>query len=144
MATRMSSIPGPSGCILVPLREGANFTLYGGRQHGNLSPVLRLVSVAEQLSPRRLRSACVPKSRLGCSQTGCLANSVRSCLFHLRPRGLDDLYSPRENLFTRMPIFSVLSDDELRLIILKCPNQESRGWTGFGFRCYGIRQRGEM
>ena len=125
MATRMSSIPDLSGYILVPLREGANFTLYGGRQHGNLSPVLRLVPAAEQPSPRRLRSACVPKLRLGCSLTGCLANCVRWCSFHLRLRGI---YSPRENLFTGMPIFSVLSDDELRLIILKMSQSRIKRW----------------
>jgi len=33
MATRTSSIPGPSGYVLVPLRESADFTLYRGRKH---------------------------------------------------------------------------------------------------------------
>jgi hypothetical protein len=30
----------PSGYVLKPLREGADFTLYHGRQHGNPPPVL--------------------------------------------------------------------------------------------------------
>src|SRR5215471_18931143 len=120
----MSAIAGLSGYVLVPLREGPNFTLYHGRQHGNPSPVLRLVLAAEQPSPRGRRPECVTKSPLGCSQTGCLANSVRWCLFHLRIPGLADLYSPSENLFTRNPTLSVWFDHELRPIILKCPSQE--------------------
>src|SRR5713101_3735770 len=55
VATRMSSISGPSGYLLVPLREGADFTLYRGRQHGNSSPVLAVALAAEQPSPQGLR-----------------------------------------------------------------------------------------
>src|SRR5271154_1592807 len=51
----MSSRSGPSGYELVPLREGADFTLYRGRQHGNLSPVLAIALSAEQPSPQILR-----------------------------------------------------------------------------------------
>src|SRR5260370_10463653 len=55
VATRMSSISGPSGYLLVPLREGADFTLYRGRQRGNSSPVLAVALAAEQPSPQGLR-----------------------------------------------------------------------------------------
>src|SRR5260370_37691047 len=51
----MSSIAGPSGYMLEPLREGADFTLYRGRQHGNPSPVLAIAPSAEQPSPQSLR-----------------------------------------------------------------------------------------
>ena len=54
MATRIS-ISGPSGYLLVPLREGADFTLYRGRQNGNPSPVLAIALSAEQPSPQSLR-----------------------------------------------------------------------------------------
>src|SRR5260370_38244211 len=50
----MSSISGPSGYMLEPLREGADFTLYRGRQHGNPSPVLAIAASAEQPSPESL------------------------------------------------------------------------------------------
>jgi len=53
--TRMSSISGPSGYVLVPLREGADFTLYRGLQHGNPSPILAVALAAEQPSPQGLR-----------------------------------------------------------------------------------------
>ena len=45
----------PSGYMLEPLREGADFTLYRGRQHGNPSPLLALALAAEQPSPQGLR-----------------------------------------------------------------------------------------
>jgi hypothetical protein len=45
----------PSGYVLVPLREGADFTLYRGRQHGNPSPILAIALCAEQPSPQSLR-----------------------------------------------------------------------------------------
>src|SRR6202167_4654159 len=51
----MSSLSGPSGYELVPLRGGADFTLYRGRQHGNPSPVLAIAPSAEQPSPQTLR-----------------------------------------------------------------------------------------
>ena len=44
-----------SGYELVPLREGADFTLYRGRQHGNASPVLVVALTMEQPSPQSLR-----------------------------------------------------------------------------------------
>ncbi|MGC1450188.1 MAG: sigma 54-interacting transcriptional regulator [Candidatus Sulfotelmatobacter sp.] len=45
----------PSGYVLEPLREGADFTLYRGRQHGNPLPLLALALAAEQPSPQGLR-----------------------------------------------------------------------------------------
>ena len=54
MATRVS-ISGPSGYVLEPLWEGADFTLYRGLQHGNPSPVLAVALAAEQPSPQSLR-----------------------------------------------------------------------------------------
>src|ERR1700675_4556292 len=51
----MSSISGPSGYVLVPLREGADFSLYRARQHANPSPVLAIALFAEQPSPQTLR-----------------------------------------------------------------------------------------
>jgi PAS domain S-box-containing protein len=44
----------PPGYELVPLREGAEFTLYRGWQHGNPSPVLVLATAAEHPSPKSL------------------------------------------------------------------------------------------
>src|SRR6202789_2265975 len=44
-----------SGYVLVPLREGPDFTLYRGRQHGNPSPVLVVALTGEQPSPQSLR-----------------------------------------------------------------------------------------
>jgi hypothetical protein len=55
VATRMSSISEASGYVLEPLREGADFTLYRGRQHGNPSLVLAVAPSAEQPSPQSLR-----------------------------------------------------------------------------------------
>jgi PAS domain S-box-containing protein len=55
VATRMSSISGPSGYLLEPLREGADFILYRGRQHGNPSTVLAIALFSEQPSPQNLR-----------------------------------------------------------------------------------------
>jgi PAS domain S-box-containing protein len=55
VATRMSSISGASGYVLEPLREGADFTLYRGRQHGNPLSVLAVALSAEQPSPQSLR-----------------------------------------------------------------------------------------
>src|SRR5216683_3554573 len=51
----MSSMTAPAGYVLEPLREGADFTLYRGRQHGNPSPVLAIALSAEQPSPQSLR-----------------------------------------------------------------------------------------
>jgi predicted ATPase len=55
VATGTSSIPGPSGYELVPLREGADFTLYRGREHGNPSSVLAIAPSAERPLPEALR-----------------------------------------------------------------------------------------
>src|SRR5260221_13130329 len=55
VTTRMSSISGPCGFVLVPIREGADFSLYRGRQRGNPSPVLAIALTAEQPSPQSLR-----------------------------------------------------------------------------------------
>ncbi len=44
-----------SGYVLEPLREGADFTLYRGRQRGNASPVLAIALFAEQPSLQSLR-----------------------------------------------------------------------------------------
>src|SRR5260370_23524823 len=51
----MSSMTAPSAYVLQPLREGADFTLYRGRQHGNPSPVLAVALAEEQPSPQGLR-----------------------------------------------------------------------------------------
>src|SRR5216683_4498031 len=60
MAARMTSMKASSDYMLAdyvlePLREGGDFTLYRGRQHGNLSPVLVIALSAEQPSPQSLR-----------------------------------------------------------------------------------------
>src|SRR6266849_4894859 len=55
VATRMPSVIEPSDYVLEPLEEGADFTLYRGRQHGNPSPVLAVALAAEQPSPQGLR-----------------------------------------------------------------------------------------
>jgi hypothetical protein len=46
-----------SGYVLETLREGAEFTLYRGRQDGNPLPVLAVALTAEQPSPQSLRQA---------------------------------------------------------------------------------------
>src|SRR3981081_1406618 len=51
----MPSTIAPSGYVLEPLREGGEFTLYSGWQHGNPSPVLAVALAAEQPSPQNLR-----------------------------------------------------------------------------------------
>src|ERR1700733_12655701 len=45
----------PSEYALEPLREGPDFTLYRGWQHGNPSPVLVAALTAEQPSHQSLR-----------------------------------------------------------------------------------------
>src|ERR1700734_3692810 len=44
-----------SGYVLVPLRDGAEFSIYRGRQHGNPSPILVVALTREQPSPQSLR-----------------------------------------------------------------------------------------
>ena len=41
--------------VLEPIRDGAEFTLYRARQHGNPSPVLVVAPAAEQPLPQSLR-----------------------------------------------------------------------------------------
>jgi PAS domain S-box-containing protein len=53
--TRMPSITETFGYMLEPLREGTDFTLYRGRQHGNPSPLLALALASEQPSLIGLR-----------------------------------------------------------------------------------------
>src|ERR1700731_1596582 len=52
---RMPSLTDPSEYVLDLLREGPDFTLYRGRQHGNPSQVLAVALAAEQPSPQGLR-----------------------------------------------------------------------------------------
>src|SRR5258705_12261567 len=51
----MPSVNELSGSALETLREGAEFTLYRGRQHGYPSPVLVAALAAEEPSPQSLR-----------------------------------------------------------------------------------------
>src|SRR6202050_4326569 len=53
--TRLLSVTEPSGYLLEVLREGADFTLYRGRQRGNLSLVLAVGLAAERPSPQGLK-----------------------------------------------------------------------------------------
>src|SRR5246500_888349 len=56
VATRMfSSISGPPGYVLVPLREAADFILYRGQQHGDPSPILAVAPATKHPSPQSLR-----------------------------------------------------------------------------------------
>jgi PAS domain S-box-containing protein len=45
----------PSEYVLEPLREGADFTLYRGRERGDPAPILAVAVAAEQPSPQSLR-----------------------------------------------------------------------------------------
>src|ERR1700734_2066244 len=53
--TRLLSVTEPSGYLLEVLREGADFTLYRGRQRGNLPLVLAVGLAAERPSPQGLK-----------------------------------------------------------------------------------------
>jgi len=55
VSATMPSMTEPSGYALELLREGADFTLYRGRQHGNPAPVLVVALAEEQPSPQSLR-----------------------------------------------------------------------------------------
>src|SRR3984885_10835830 len=55
VTTKMPSISGPFGFVLIPIREGPDFTLYRGRQPGNPSSILAVAPAAEQPSPQNLR-----------------------------------------------------------------------------------------
>jgi hypothetical protein len=48
VATKMPSMTEPFGYALGPIREGADFTLYRGREHGKPSPVLAIAASAKQ------------------------------------------------------------------------------------------------
>jgi len=45
----------PTEFVLQQLREGADFTVYRGRQRGNPTPVLVVAPAAERQSPQSLR-----------------------------------------------------------------------------------------
>jgi PAS domain S-box-containing protein len=51
----MLSMTVPSEYVLEPLREGADFTLYRGRERGSRMPVLIVATTAEEPSPQSLR-----------------------------------------------------------------------------------------
>src|SRR5882762_8461045 len=51
----MPSMTELSAYVLEPIREGPDFTLYRGRQHGNPSPVLAVTLAAEDPSPHSLQ-----------------------------------------------------------------------------------------
>jgi serine/threonine protein kinase len=51
----MLSMASASEYVLEPIRDGAEFTLYRARQHGNPSPVLVVAPTAEQPLPQSLR-----------------------------------------------------------------------------------------
>ena len=53
--TRMPSMTEPSGYALEPIREGAEFILYRGRQHGDPSTILAIAVSAKHPSPQSLR-----------------------------------------------------------------------------------------
>jgi serine/threonine protein kinase len=55
VATRIPSRTEPPEFLLDAIREGAEFTLYRAREHGNLSPILVVAPTAEQPSPQSLR-----------------------------------------------------------------------------------------
>lgn len=55
MATRIPSKTEPPDFLLDTIREGAEFTLYRAREHGNPSPILVVAPTAEQPLPQRLR-----------------------------------------------------------------------------------------
>jgi hypothetical protein len=55
VAPGMPSGAEPTGYLLVPVRNGADFTLYRGQQHDNPSPVLVVAPTAEHPSPESLQ-----------------------------------------------------------------------------------------
>ena len=52
---RCSGVVGDTEYILEALREGAEFTLYRGRERGDLTPILAVAPVAERPSPQSLQ-----------------------------------------------------------------------------------------
>ena len=55
MATRIPSKTEPPEFLLDAILEGAEFTLYRAREHGNPSPILVVAPTAEQPLPQSLR-----------------------------------------------------------------------------------------
>src|ERR1700758_3681039 len=55
LASRMASMTAPSEFVLEQLREGADFTVYRGRQRGSPNPVLAVAVAAERPTPQILR-----------------------------------------------------------------------------------------
>jgi hypothetical protein len=55
VATRIPSKTEPPAFLLDTIREGAEFTLYRAREHGNPSPILVVAPTAEQPLPQSLR-----------------------------------------------------------------------------------------
>jgi hypothetical protein len=55
VATRIPSKTEPPEFLLDAIREGAEFTLYRAREHGNPSPILVVAPTAEQPLPQSLR-----------------------------------------------------------------------------------------
>src|SRR5580692_7505483 len=55
LTTKVSSMAEDSDYELEPLREGAEFTVYRGRERGNQMPILAVAVAAEQPSPECLR-----------------------------------------------------------------------------------------
>ena len=55
MATRILSNTEPPELLLDAILEGAEFTLYRAREHGNPSPILVVAPTAEQPLPQSLR-----------------------------------------------------------------------------------------
>jgi len=74
-----------SGYVLETLREGREFTLYRGRQHGNPSPVLAVALAAERPSPR----ASGGSSTNTRSQPNLIPSGRPACGAH-SPRRADD------------------------------------------------------
>src|ERR1700733_1523493 len=55
VAMGMPSGAEPTGYLLLPIRKGADFTLYRGQEHGNPSSVLAVAPTTEHPSPQSLR-----------------------------------------------------------------------------------------
>src|SRR6266852_5942335 len=120
----MPSVTDLSGYELEPIREGPDFTLYRGRQHGNSSPVLVVMLASEQPSPQGLRrleheySLAVELDDLGISHAeadGVLTHldiariyaSGRAIRIRTSPdRGQGSVISPTTNTSPADPCFS--------------------------------------
>ena len=82
MATRIPSKTEPPKFLLDTIREGAEFTLYRAREHGNSSPVLVVAPTAEQPLPQSLRRLEHEYSVGSChySLTKCQVVSLRNAV----------------------------------------------------------------